>query len=149
MVTRRLSQGDNVILQRIIHIDIPYLFLKREQLMTVNDHANFCNGMLPPEIGQDLTLIASRGISHRKPHQKTIQLRLRERKGASYSMGFCVASTRNGRGRSRVTPSAVTCCSCIASSRAAWVRGVARLISSAKRMLTKIGQGLNSNSPLF
>ena len=62
----------------------------------------------------------------------------------SYSMGFCVASTRNGAGSGRVMPSAVTCRSCMASSSAAWVRGVARLISSASRMLTNTGPGRNS-----
>jgi hypothetical protein len=64
----------------------------------------------------------------------------------SYSIGFCVARTRNGRSSGRVTPSLVTCRSCIASSSAAWVFGGARLISSARRRLVKIGPGRNSNS---
>src|ERR1041385_7162315 len=38
--------------------------------------------MLPPEIGQNLALIYSTWIAHRKPHQKAIELRLRERKCA-------------------------------------------------------------------
>ena len=64
----------------------------------------------------------------------------------SYSIGFCVASTTNGDASGRVSPSVVTCRSCIASSSAAWVFGGARLISSARRRLVKIGPGMNSNS---
>ena len=47
----------------------------------------------------------------------------------------------NGRSSGRVTPSVVTCRSCIASSSAACVFGGARLISSASRRLVKIGPG--------
>ena len=64
----------------------------------------------------------------------------------SYSIGFCVASTMNGRGSGRVSPSVVTWRSCIASSSAACVFGGARLISSASRRLAKIGPGRNVNS---
>ncbi len=64
----------------------------------------------------------------------------------SYSIGFCVAITRNGGSSGRVTPSIVTCRSCIASSSAACVFGGARLISSARRRFVKIGPGRNSNS---
>ena len=44
-----------------------------------------------------------------------------------------------------VVPSAVTWRSSIASSSADWVRGAARLISSARRMLQNTGPGWNSN----
>ena len=45
-----------------------------------------------------------------------------------------------------MTPSIVTCRSCIASSSAAWVFGGARLISSASRRLVKIGPGRKRKS---
>src|SRR5712691_1267510 len=64
----------------------------------------------------------------------------------SSSMGFCVASTRNGRGSGRVSPSTLTWRSSMHSSSADWVRGVARLISSASTTWAKIGPGRNSNS---
>jgi hypothetical protein len=48
-----------------------------------------------------------------------------------------------------VTPSTVTWVSPMASSRALWVRGVARLISSASRMWLKAGPGRNSNWRVF
>src|SRR5215470_15362138 len=54
-------------------------------------------------------------------------------------MGFWVASTKNGRGRVILRPAAVTVRSCIASKRADWVFGVARLISSASSSWVKIG----------
>ena len=57
----------------------------------------------------------------------------------SISIGFWVAITRNGRGRGRVSPATVTARSCMASSSADWVLGVARLISSASTRLAKIG----------
>ncbi len=62
------------------------------------------------------------------------------------SSGFCVAMTRNGLGSSNVWSSIVTLPSCIASSRPLWVRGGARLISSARTMFVKIGPGLVSKS---
>ena len=57
----------------------------------------------------------------------------------SISMGFWVASTKNGAGSGREAPPTVTAPSCIASSSADCVFGVARLISSASRMWAKIG----------
>src|SRR5437879_3275287 len=64
----------------------------------------------------------------------------------SYSIGFCVAITMKGRPSSYVSPSTVTCCSCMHSSSAAWVFGEARLISSARSRFAKTGPGRNSNS---
>ena len=62
------------------------------------------------------------------------------------STGFWVASTRKGRGRGWVAPSTVTWRSSMASRKLDWVRGVARLISSASTRLAKIGPGLKSKS---
>ena len=53
----------------------------------------------------------------------------------------------NGCGSGWVVPSTVTPRSSIASRNADWVRGVARLISSASTTLANIGPGRNSNSP--
>ena len=55
--------------------------------------------------------------------------------------------TRNGGSSRCVCPSIVTWRSCIASSSAACVFGGARLISSERRRLVKIGPGRNSKSP--
>ncbi len=51
----------------------------------------------------------------------------------------------NGCGSARRFESIVTAPSFIASSSADWVFGVARLISSARTMLAKIGPAWNSN----
>jgi hypothetical protein len=48
--------------------------------------------------------------------------------------------TKNGSGSLRVSPSAVTWCSSIASSSADWVFGVARFTSSARMTCAKIGR---------
>src|ERR687886_1775637 len=64
----------------------------------------------------------------------------------SYSIGFCVAITMNGRPSSYEIPSTVTCCSCMHSSSAACVFGDARLISSTRRRFANTGPGLNSNA---
>ncbi len=63
----------------------------------------------------------------------------------SYSMGFIVATTMNGRGSARVCPSMVTCASSIDSRSADWVFGDARLISSARRKFANTGPGRKSN----
>ena len=55
--------------------------------------------------------------------------------------GFCVAITRNGASSSCVVVPLVTVRSCMASSSADCVFGVARLISSASTRLAKIGPG--------
>ena len=49
--------------------------------------------------------------------------------------GFWVAMTRKGWGTGRLTPSTVTWPSSMASSRADWVRLVARFSSSARNRL--------------
>ena len=54
-------------------------------------------------------------------------------------MGFWVARTKKGSGRGFRSPPTVTCRSCMDSSRAAWVLGGVRLISSARITLAKIG----------
>ena len=56
-------------------------------------------------------------------------------------MGFWVARTKKRRGSSRVSPMTVTRRSCMASRRAVWVLDEARLISSAKTRLAKMGPG--------
>ena len=50
-----------------------------------------------------------------------------------------MAMTMNGRTSLCVSPSRVTCRSCIDSNSAAWVLGGARLISSASRMFVNSG----------
>ena len=63
----------------------------------------------------------------------------------SYSTGFWVANTMNGRASSCEMASTVTWRSCMHSSSPDWVFGEARLISSTITMFAKIGPGLNSN----
>ena len=65
------------------------------------------------------------------------------------SMGFCVASTRNGTPTCRVIPSIVTLPSSMTSRSADWVFGLARLISSASTMFAKIGPGVELERPLL
>ena len=66
----------------------------------------------------------------------------------SCSIGFCVASTKNGFGNSYVRPATVTLRSCIACSSAACVFGGARLISSASTMFANTGPGAKRNARL-
>ncbi len=62
----------------------------------------------------------------------------------SYSTGFCVATTRNGRASSCVCLSTVTWRSCMHSSRPDCVLGEARLTSSTSTTLANTGPGRNS-----
>src|SRR3989449_6858438 len=57
----------------------------------------------------------------------------------SCSIGFCVASTKNGAGKGWVWPAAVTWCSCIAWSSAAWVLGGVRLDRKSTRLNSSHG----------
>ena len=63
-------------------------------------------------------------------------------------VGFWVAMTTKGWGTGRLTPSTVTCPSSMASSRADWVRLVARLSSSAKNRLHSTAPGWYSILPV-
>ena len=58
---------------------------------------------------------------------------------------FFVIATQNGSGRGVVVPSTDTCPSFIASSSADCVRGLARLISSARSTFAKIGPWRRTN----
>ena len=67
----------------------------------------------------------------------------------SMSIGFCVANTKNGCSSWNVWLPMVTCFSCMASSRADWVFGVALLISSARTMFANMGPFWNLNTFLL
>ena len=88
-----------------------------------------------------------RRIADAHAQQEAIELRLGQREGAAKSCGFCVAMTKNGSGSGMVCPSSETCPSFIASSSADCVRGLARLISSARSTLAKMGPWRRTNSP--
>ena len=62
--------------------------------------------------------------------------------------GFWVAMTMKGRGTGWLTPSTVTCPSSMASSRADWVRLVARLSSSARKRLHRAAPFWYSMAPV-
>ncbi len=64
-------------------------------------------------------------------------------------MGFWVAMTMKGDGSGMVSPSSVTWRWDMASSSADWVLGEARLISSARTMLAKMGPRRSSKLPLL
>ena len=64
-------------------------------------------------------------------------------------MGFWVAMTMKGRPVSWRSPSTVTVDSSMTSSRADWVLGEARLISSARTTEAKTGPAWNSHLRLF
>ena len=66
----------------------------------------------------------------------------------SDSIGFCVASTRNGDGTGCDVCAIVTWRSCITSSSALCTFAGARLISSARRKLQKTGPSSVSNVPV-
>ena len=70
--------------------------------------------------------------------------------GQTYSLKppFVVIATQNGLPSGRVWPSRDTCCSFMASSRADWVRGVARLISSARTTWANSGPGWKTKAPV-
>ena len=81
------------------------------------------------------------GIAEPRPQQEAVELRLRQGIGALV-LDRVLGREHEERPLERAgVPSAVTCRSCIASSSAAWVFGGARLISSARRRLVKIGPG--------
>ncbi len=67
----------------------------------------------------------------------------------SDSIGFWVATTKNGFGTGWVMPPIVTCCSAITSSNADCTLAGARLISSVSRKLTNTGPNSTSKVSLL
>ncbi len=65
----------------------------------------------------------------------------------SCSTGFCVAMTMKGLGSSWVVSPMVTCRSCMASSSELCTLAGARLISSARTRLAKMGPRFGVKSP--
>ncbi len=74
-------------------------------------------------------------------HQKAVELGFRQGEGADLMRRVLGGDNEKGLGQRRVSPSVVTCRSSIASSRALWAFGVARLISSANTSCEKTGPG--------
>jgi len=92
-------------------------------------------------------LIVLRRIPDVDLDEEAVELRFREGIGASYSIGFWVATTRNGSGSRWASPSTDTWPSCMASSKADCVLGGVRLTSSASRTLVNTGPGRKASSP--
>ena len=105
-------------------------------------------------------LIANAGIAGGTPlgsadmrnsHSETSSFSASAR-GASGAMSGSITSRAGSvefRSAMMVSPPMVVWCSCIASSMALWVFGVARLISSASTRLAKIGPSFDENSAVF
>ena len=96
--------------------------------------------------------ISSSSIGVGYPITTFIRKRSRWASGSAYtpsdSIGFCVASTRNGSGTGWVMPAIDTWRSAITSSSADCTLAGARLISSASTKLAKIGPSSTSNCSL-
>ena len=83
------------------------------------------------------------GLGTIRVEHKAVHLRLRQRVGTVLLNGVLRRQHEEGPFIFRDTPMTVTVCSCIASSSADCVLGVARLISSASTILLNTGPGWN------
>ena len=81
------------------------------------------------------------GIGHQNLHQEAVELRFGQRIGAFHFDRVLRGHHQERRSSSWVVVPLVTVRSCMASSSADCVLGVARLISSASTRLAKIGPG--------
>ena len=68
---------------------------------------------------------------------ESVELRFRQRVGADLLDGILGGDDENGVGSGRLRPSVLTCPSSMASRRALWALGVARLTSSARMSWAK------------
>ncbi len=118
--------------------DFAYQALQLEHARRVGDdpRRSTAGASRPPTISASSVRLGKPTVSLKKKRSSSASGR---GKVPSSSIGFWVASTKKGRGRSWLVRPTVTACSCIASSSADWVRGVARLISSASTRLAKTG----------
>lgn len=100
------------------------------------------------DAGEHLELVGGARVFHDLLEQEAVHLRLGQLVGASCSIGFCVAITRNGRGTLWISPPIVVCRSCIASSIADWVLALERLISSSSTKFACTGPSTVRKDPL-
>ena len=89
---------------------------------------------------EDLQLGCAIGVADLETHQEPVELRFGQGVGAFVLDRVLRGDHHEGRPNWCVTPSDVTCRSAIASRRADWVFGDARLISSASNTLLKPDQ---------
>ena len=86
-------------------------------------------------------------VAQRDAHEEAVELRLGQRERALELDRVLGREDDERPGSGCVSPSTETWRSCIASSSADWVRGVARLISSTSTTLVKTGPGTKRKSP--
>ncbi len=143
------AEFDDVVPERAVDGDRFDSPLERRQPLAVDDAG---------DAGACAVRSARRSMSSRSPPKSGYPIEVLTMKRSrwasgrpnvpSCSTGFCVAMTKKGLGSWCVSPSTVTCPSSIASRRAACVFGGARLISSARTTLAKMGPRSNTKSRL-
>ena len=139
---RGLDDADGVATDGGFDVQVPEGVCQARQFLAGDDRLEGIHRVLAFEAAQDLVLLVLAGVAELEPDEETVELGLGKRKGP-------FETTRNGLGSMVVTPSTVSWCSSMASRSAAWVRGVARLISSASTTWAMSGPSRNTNSPNF
>ena len=108
-----------------------------EQLLDRHDLAQAVEWVSVLLSVQHRQFVATARIPKGDPDEEPVELGLGERIGPFVLDRVLGREDDERRGSGWVTPSTVTCASSIASSNAAWVFGVARLISSARTICPK------------
>ncbi len=142
--TRREDDPHHVVDERVVHEHTSGDLLQAQELLVVEHLLRFGSGNTHPV--DDLAFFLHRRVVDEDLEQEAVALCFRERVDASFSMGFCVAITRNGSGIGKVLPPMVTWRSAITSSSADCTFAGARLISSASTKFATTGPSSVSNS---
>ena len=144
LLARRTHELDDPAVKHVVDVHVLRRGPELVHLLEPDDRLDRLERVREALLGEDAELVLDPGIARAVRRKKRSSCASGSGNVPSYSIGFSVAMRRNGYGSSRVTPSTVTWRSAIASSSADWVFGVARLISSTRTTLAKIGPGLNS-----
>ena len=129
-----------------IEVDVAH---RGRELLDLDRHDRLERGerVVLPLVVVDQQLVVEGRIPQRRLEEEAVELRLGERERPLVLDRVLGREEQERPGRRRVRPSVVTCCSAIASSSAAWVLGIARLISSTSTTFAKIGLRAGTRTP--
>src|SRR5213596_582253 len=138
-LARAIDDLEGVIVQTGVHLDVGDGVLHSENIADVRDGIERIKRIIANALAENFFFRFVRGIAHLDAHQETVELRFGQRVRAVVLDGILRGDDEKGCGSGSVLPSTVTCASFMASRSADCVRGVVRLISSARTTLAKIG----------
>jgi hypothetical protein len=95
-VTRVSEKRDDVAPDALLDVDGACRVDRTEQVVAIGDRLELVERRARRLLGEHPRLLAVRRVAEREASREPVELRLGQRVRPSYSIGFCVATTKNG-----------------------------------------------------